>query len=437
MFEKIKHYIKRIIHFLTYEIWSIDTNGIGAVRAGIYNIIKAFILTYNKLNFSKLGTRASALTYSTLLSIVPLLAVLFAIARGFGFQNIVRSELFGYFQGQEAALTKAMEFMDKSLEYAKGGVFVGIGIVLLLYTVISLLSNIEDNFNKVWKVKVGRSYYRQFTDYIALILIAPVFMVCNAGLSIFINTATESHLIGIVISPMMKALPYILTILLFTFLYIYIPNTKVKFTSGLFAGIVAGTAFQIFQGLYISGQIWISKYNAIYGSFAALPLLLLWLQLSWYICLIGVELSFSYQNVKKFSFEKETTNISKRYKEFITLVIMTLITKRFENGEAPYTADELSEKYKIPTQLTSDLIFLLINTGLIVETPTDDGRIPAYIPALDINKITVAYLFEKLDIEGSEEFDIDKNKEFQEEWVTILDIRKTIKENFTILVKDL
>ncbi|NDW08765.1 YihY/virulence factor BrkB family protein [Dysgonomonas sp. 520] len=437
MINKIKWLIRRIIHFLTYEIWNVDTNGIGFLRKILYNILKAFVLTYRKINFGKINDRAAALTYRTLLAIVPLLAVLFAIARGFGFQNIVQGELFGYFAGQREVLTKAMTFVDKSLEYAKSGVFVGVGVIMLLYTVVSLLGNIEDNFNKVWKVKEGRSYYRQFTDYVALILIAPVFMVCNAGLSLFINAVSDLNIIGIVVSPVLKITPFAITILLFTFLYIYIPNTRIKFSSGLFAGIVAGTAFQIFQGLYIGGQIWISKYNAIYGSFAALPLLLLWMQLSWYICLIGVELSFSYQNVKKFNFERDTKDISRRYKDLVILSIMTLITKRFRNGEKPFTADELSGTYKIPTQLTSDIIYLLIQAGLIVETPSEDHRIQAYVPALDINIITVAYVFDKIDKFGTEDYNINENDEFKEEWNIIENIRKQMKENYSILVCDL
>lgn len=438
MIDKIKKFVERIIHFLTIGIWRVDTNGIGSLRALFYKIIKSFILTFKNIDGSKLNSRASALTYSTLLSIVPLLAVLFAIARGFGLQNLVQNELGNYFAGQREALEKAMVFIDKSLEYAQGGVFLGIGIVLLLYTVINLISSVEDNFNLIWNVKNGRSYFRQFTDYLALILIAPVFIVCNSGLSLFLSSTSDMDVIGYVVSPFLKILPFIITILLFTFLYIYIPNTKVKFTSALFAGIVTGFAFQVFQMLYISGQIWIAKYNAIYGSFAALPLLLLWMQLSWFIVLIGVQLSFSYQNIKKFSFEKESENISRRYKDFVSLSILSLITKRFENGDKPYTANELSEKYKIPTRLTGDTLYFLEQIGIIIETTSDEDNVPAYIPAIDINKISVSYLFEKIDLYGSEDFNIDTKKRFAEEWHMILSLRKSYEEKGKdILVKDL
>ncbi|WP_029905300.1 YihY/virulence factor BrkB family protein [Prevotella sp. 10(H)] len=439
MIEKITNFVKRIIRFLSYDIWRINKKDKSSRRIGFYNIIKSFILAIRNIDGAQLFTRASALTYSTLLSIVPLLAVLFAIARGFGFQNIVKSQLFSYFAGQEELLNKATAFIDKSIEYAQGGVFLGIGVILLLYTVINLLSNIEDNFNKMWQVKNGRSYFRMFTDYLALIIIAPVFLICNAGITIVLNsTAEQQYILGLVISPIMKIIPFVITILLFTILYIYIPNTKVKFKSALFGGIFTGVAFQVFQMLYISGQIWISKYNAIYGSFAALPLLLLWIQLTWFFVLFGVQLSFAFQNVNKFSFEHETSNISRRYRDFVTLLIMTLIIKRFEKGHTPYIADELSEYYKIPTKLTSDTLFYLQEIGLLVETPSSDNLVPAYIPALDINHITVGYIFEQADLYGSEDFVIDKDIEFRSEWETILSIRdpQNVKCNNTLL-KDL
>lgn len=436
MIGKIKQKLNRTIRFLSYDIWRINKSDTTSSRFNIYHIIKVFILTFRSLDASQLNTRASALTYNTLLSIVPSLAVLFAIARGFGFQNILQSQLFDYFQGQAEMLEKAMVFVDKSLEYASSGVFLGVGIVMLLYTVVNLLSGIETNFNAIWRVKEGRTYYRQLTDYTALFLIVPVFIVCNAGLTIFLTSTSDHYIIGTIVSPFMKVVPFILTIFLFTFLYTYIPNTKVKFTSALFGGMFAGIAFQVFQVIYISGQIWISKYNAIYGSFAALPLLLLWMQLSWFICLIGVQLSFSFQNVKRFSFERETQTISRRYKDFTMLLLATLIIKRFEKGEEAYTADELSDTYKIPTQLTSDLLYYLHQIGIIVPTPTKVDLVPAYIPAVDINKITVGYLFEKADLFGSEDFQIDTAEEFHSEWEAVVK-QRTIEKDKDILLKDL
>jgi membrane protein len=438
MYSKINKKIKSVIHFLTYDIWRVNGSDGPHVKINFINITKTFLLTFRNINGSQINTRAAALTYDSLLSIVPLLAVLFAIARGFGFQNLVETQLFQYFTGQEVALSKAMQFIDGSIDYAHGGMFLGLGIIILFYTVITLLTNIEDNFNIIWRIKKGRKFSQQFTDYLALILIAPLFLICNAGLSIFLNSTNNIHIIGTVISPIVRLISYIIIILLFTFFYIYIPNTKVKLSAALLGGIVSGSCFQIFQILYISGQFWITKYNAIYGSFAALPLLMLWLQLSWFICLFGAQLSFSYQNVNKFSFEKEITNISRRYKDFILLMITTLIVKRFETGKKPYTADELSETYKIPTRLTNDSLYYLLQVGLIVETLTENDMIVAYIPGIDINHITITYFFNKLDQYGSENFKINIEGDIKNIWEKTLEIRNMIYDHESgVLLKDI
>lgn len=426
MIEGIKKFIQNLIRFITYDIWRVSKDDSSARRINLYNIIKSFILAIRKIDGSQLNVRASALTYSSLLSLVPMLAVLFAIGRGFGLQNIIESQLFSYFEGQKDILNEAITFIDNSLQYAQGGVFLGIGIVLLIYTVVNLLSNIESNFNRIWGIKKSRTYYRMFTDYLALIIVAPVFLICNAGLTVFLSYAAETEIIGLVITPFLKFVPYIITILLFTFFYIYIPNTHVKFLSALLGGIFTGIVFQIFQMLYISGQVWISKYNAIYGSFAALPLLLLWLQLTWFIVLFGVELTYAHQNIKKFSFEKEVNNISRRYRDFILLAITTLIVKRFETGETPYTSDEISETYSIPTQLVNDSIYKLMEAGVLCETPIEDDKETGYIPAIDINQITVSYLLDKIDQFGSEDFIVDITNEFKEEWTKTLKIREVI-----------
>ena len=435
MFNKIK----RLYTFFTYDIWRISQHDNSLKRVGLYNIIKTFILAFRNIKGYQLSTRSSALTYNSLLSIIPLLAVLFAIAKGFGFQNIVQSEIFRYLGGQKDIMTNALSFIDQSLEYAKTGVFVGIGVVLLFYTVVNLLSAIEKNFNEIWRVKKGRSLYRMFTDYFALFLITPIFLIVNAGLSLFMHSVSNSNnMIEFVTNPILEITPYLIIIFLFTFLFIYIPNTKVKFAAALFGGVFSGIFFQIFQYFYINGQIYISKYNSIYGSFAALPLLLLWLQMSWFICLFGVALAFSYQNVHKFSFENESKNISRRYKDFVLLLISTLIIKRFEKGEKPYTADELSEQYKIPTQLTNDALYILEKTGIIVEIPTNKNLTSAYIPAMDIQKISAHFLFEKIALYGSEDFIIDKENQFKNEWELITNLQKAIQEKGeNILLKDI
>ena len=438
--ERISALLARTIRFVTYDIWRITENEVSGLKEIYINIIKTVILAVRGFQSENLQTKASALTYSTLLSIVPLLAVLLGIAKGFGFQGTVRQELFDYFPGHEMELNKAFEFVESYLAQAQGGVIIGVGLILLFYTVINLISSVEDTFNDIWQIQKSRPWYRKISDYLALFLVLPVLMTASSGLSIFMSTLQNSFLGQyLFFTPLVELFlhiaPYIITTLAFTGLYVSLPNTKVRFVNGLVAGFIAGCAFQLFQFIYISGQIWVSKYNAIYGSFAALPLLLLWLQLSWLICLFGAELSYASQNVKKFSFERDSKSISRRYKDFLTL----LIAKRFVKGEKPYTADELSDAYRIPIRITTQILYLLTELNIIIEVNYgNDDRVAYYQPAIDVNKITVSYLLTRMDEYGSENFKIDTSKLFSKEWKALLKTREDmIKANDNILLKDL
>lgn len=441
---RMNAFLKKAILFVTYEIWRITGNEVSGIKELGINTIKTIILAGRSFQNENLQSRASALTYSTLLAIVPLLAVILGIAKGFGFQETVSKVLIDYFPGQENELIKAFEFGESYLAQAQGGVILGFGLILLLYTVIGLISNIENTFNDIWQIKKSRPLARKVTDYLALFLILPVLMTASSGMSIFASTLQNTILdefvfLTPVVDLTIKVAPFIIVSLVFAALYIFLPNTKVRFVPGLIAGIVAGLAFQSFQYIYISGQIWVSKYNAIYGSFAAIPLLLLWLQLSWLICLFGGSLAYSIQNVSKFNFERDSKNISRRYKDFVTILITTLIVKRFMKGDKPYTADELSEKYHIPIRVTTDALYLLTDLHIITEViDMEDEWTIYYHPAIDVNQISVGFVLKQIDEYGSENFKIDTKHKFREEWNTILKTREDmLSANENILLKDL
>jgi len=443
---KIAEFLTLVIRFVTYDIWRITEHEMtsGLKRSYIF-IAKTVILAVRGFQRESLQTRASALTYSTLLAIVPLLAVIVGIAGGFGMKDTVRQSLYDYLPGQHDALDQAFGFADNYLSMAQGGLFIGIGVILLLYTVISLISTVESTFNDIWQIKKDRSWHRKIIDYLAFIIILPAMITVSSGLSLLLSTfKTEFLREYVFMTPVANTLltlaPFILTILFFTVLYILVPNTKVRFLNALAAGIITGCAFQLFQFIYISGQIWISKYNAIYGSFAALPLLLLWLQVSWMFILLGAEIAYASQNVRKFSFERDSKNISRRYKDFLAVLIMSLIVKRFEIPEAkPYTADELSDNNRIPIRLTTDILYLLTELHIITEVRAgEDERIVHYQPAMDINKLTLGYLFQKIDEYGSENFKIDSAGVFSDEWKALTDTRRVMFDySNNILLKDI
>ena len=441
---RISELLSKVIHFITYDIWRITEYEVSGLKRSYIFLVKTIILAIRGFKREDLQTKASALTYSTLLAIVPLFAVIVGIAGGFGLRETVRESVYSYFPGQKAGLDQIFDFVDSYLSMAQGGIFLGVGFLLLFYTVINLISTIEGTFNDIWQIKKGRSWHRKITDYLALFIILPAMMTISSGLSLFLSTFKNSFLDEyLFLTPVADALlniaPYVITVLLFTVLYMLVPHTKVRFPNALAAGFITGCAFQVFQFIYISGQIWVSKYNAIYGSFAALPLLLLWLQLSWLLCLFGAEVAYASQNVKKFSFERDSKNISRRYKDFLAVLITSLIIKRFENGSTPYTADELSDANRIPIRLTTDILYLLTELDIVTEVLVEnDERIVHYQPALDINKISIGFLLRKIDEYGSENFKIDTGQKFKEEWLALLKTREDmLVPNSEVLLKDL
>jgi membrane protein len=439
--KEIPDYIKKFLKFITEDIWRTLPQDLSNKERKGYTILKVISLAIKRYNADNLQRSASALTYNTFLSLIPLLAVLLAIAKGFGFRNIVESQLFQYFPGQREIMEQVFNFVDSYMQHTTDGIFLGLGLIMLFYTVYNLISNIENTFNMIWQVPKGRSYFRRFTDYFSSFLLIPLFLVCSSGISIVLATTFDTLKEYQVLAPIYEILitiaPLIISILLFTALYMFMPNTKVQFKHAIYAGIFAAIGFQTFQYLYINGQIWVSKYNAIYGSFALLPLLFLWMQLSWVICLIGAEIAYAGQNVQNFEFETDSENISRRYLDFLTLVITSLIVKRFEKGEEPYTATEIALHYKIPIRLTKRILYLLIDLRIINEVKDEDNY-PNYQPAIDIQQITVEYLLNKIDKYGSENFKVDNLHKFHLQWETILQSRLDMYKNSgNLLVKDL
>jgi membrane protein len=444
IFIRISEWIAWFVRFVTYDIWRITESDMSKIKGSYIHVTKTVILAVRGFKRDDIDTRASALTYSTILAIVPMLAVIVGVATGFGMRETVRESLYTYFPGHSKELAKAFDFAENYLSVSQGGVFIGIGLIFLFYTVYNLISSIEFTFNEIWQIKQQRSLKRKITDYMAMFIVLPAMLTISSGLSLFVSTLSNTFLQEYVfLTPLagffLHLAPYVITLLFFTALYIVVPNTKVKFLNALAAGFVVGCAFQVFQNLYISGVIWVSRYSAIYSSFAALPLLFLWLQLSWLFTLFGAEIAYASQNVKKFSFERDSKNVSRRYKDFLTVLILSIIVKRFENEEKPLTADELSDETKIPIRLTTSILYLLTELNIIIEVRyTEDESVIYYQPALDINKISVSFLLSKIDVYGSENFYVDIHDKYNREWLVLLKARKDMYEpNNGVLLKDI
>jgi len=354
--------------------------------------------------------RASALTYYSLLAIVPVLAMAFGLAKGFGLEKALEKMIYERFQGQEEIIERATGFARSLLESAEGGLIAGIGILFLFWATIRVFGNIENAFNHIWGVRKARTLPRKISDYLSAILISPILLIVSSALTVVIKGQVVSIVQQIellrtfnpAIFFALRFLPYWVIWVLFTFIYIFMPNAKIHFRSGLFAGLIAGTLYQIFQFAYVTFQIGVSKYNAIYGSFTALPLFLVWLQLSWIILLFGAEISFAHQNEESYEFEPDCEKISYGYRRLLTLRTVHFVVKEFAHGAKPQTAAQIAQKLAIPVRLMREMLRDLVDSAILSETCEDDLGEVTYQPAQDVDRFTIKYVIDALEQHGIE-----------------------------------
>ncbi len=397
---------KRLYQFLKVDIWRVQREDISPIRYLLYEIIKKVMLAVEYFTAKRMMDSAAALTYSTLLAIVPIMAVVFAIARGFGYNKYIESWFRETLSSQPQAAEVIIGFVNSYLVHTKSGIFLGIGLLFMLWTVIMLISNIEKAFNDIWQVSTPRSIFRTITDYMAMFLLAPIIIVVTSGISImmatFANGIGEYMFIGPTLRFVLRLLPYVIMSAVFLALYVFMPNTKVRIKSAIIPGILAGVAMQGLQLVYIHSQIWVTGYNAIYGSFAALPLFMLWVQISWTICLFGAELSYTNQNLEEFAFRAKTEDLSHRYRLLLSGYLMTLICHRFEEGKKPYTALELKLLTNIPIRITHDLLEGLTRINMLTEVTKDEkGTESMYQPAESTANLSVGMMIDRMEAEGN------------------------------------
>ncbi len=445
--KRIGFSIKRAKHFINSEMWHYESSDLkGFKRFGV-GALKVIYVTAKGYTDDRIGRKATSLAYSTVLAIIPLLAVIVGIAKGFGVQDMISSFLYEYLPTHREELNQAFGYVENYLTHVKSGYFVGIGLILLFYTVFSLLSTIENTFNEIWDTRHNRSMRSRIANYMGMLLLLPIFITASSGLTIFMSTINNTFLseyaiIGPVAEQLFNILPYVLIILVFTGLFMALPNTHVRFVPALISGTIAGVAFQIFQLLYINGVLWITKYNAIYGSVAAFLLLLLWMQLTWLITLMAAKMCFAIQNVDNFYYQKEAERISRRFHDFLSLIIAAHVMKRFvhPDGTEPYSVGTMARLCNIPPLLTGRIVSELLEVGVLTEVINRHKRtnVRRYLPAMDPNQLTVGLLLTKIDQRGSENFKVDETERFAPEWQYVLRSRDGFS-NVTsqTLVKDL
>jgi membrane protein len=430
-------------------IWHTPLSELSKRKSFLIKQLRIIILAVRGFLNDKALLRASALTLYTLLSIIPVVAILLAIAKGFGLDENLESVITSSkeFISYSDVLKPLLEKAKNTVEATEGGYIAGISIIILLWSVISLLDQIETSFNQVWQISTSRPWYRKFTDYMTIMIIAPIFLVVSSSITLYVNSEAMIDFLEKtpmltffkpIVSFLIKFVPYLLIWVVLTVLFIVMPNAKVKFIPAMVSGIIAGTILKILQWLYLDLQFGITKLNAIYGGLAAIPLFIILLQTSWLIILLGAELSFANQNVSRYEFESEALNISHFQKRALVLMIIHMIIRNFSVGEKPISADTIGKVLKIPVRLSRDILKDLSDTGLVSIIHENEKKERLYQPAMDINKLTVSFVLSRIDKKGIEQRMVIKNKEY-DRVVSMLEKfdRLIAKSDLNILIRDL
>jgi membrane protein len=399
------NFFTRILLFITRDIWHLNVAVLSGRKAFWIRQLKVILITVREFNNGKVSLQASSLSFYLLMSIVPIVAIVFAVSSGFGIEYYLREWLTETFPDQHEVVNRLLQFAESALKNARGSWITGVGIGVLLWSSLSMFVRIEEALNAIWQAKRHRSWTRRFSDYLSIMLIAPILLILSNSMTVafrfYFDSAVERiPFLGTIRPVMFNFLPVFLIWIIFTLLYVVMPNVKVRFVPALVAAVIAGTVFYWIEQIYIYSQVSISKYNAIYGSLAAIPLFLLCARMGWQIVLFGAELSFAYQNIDSYEYdiiEEEHIN----HLNFTTLAVYVLksITDVFEAGDPPKLVSKLSDELGLSIRSLNIIIKALIDCGLILEVNTahKDG---AYVPAMDINRITLRLVFERLENMG-------------------------------------
>lgn len=405
LFKKVKYYV-------TDQIWNIRIEKVGKREGMLIKQLRIFSLAIKGFQDDKSLITATALTFYTLFSIVPILALVFAIAKGIGVEKDMEARILNNYPQYQDVLSNAFIYANQMLSTAKGGVIAGFGLVLLLWSVMNLLINIENIFNHIWEVKRGRTWIRKVTDYLTIMLVGPVFLLLSGGLTVAVQAKLGNmEMLGFVATVFIKLFAYGLMASVFAFLYMVLPNTKVNIKAAFMAGIVAMFLFELLGWGYVKFQIGANRLNAIYGGFAALPLFLIWVQYCWYIVLFGAQLAYANQNVDHYELQNNIDNLSNRYKKVISLMIANLVARRFYAGEKPLTALEIARELDLPVKLARNIANQFVETKIFVEVRTEVDKETVYQPGVTESKFNVKYLFDALDKNGVNSLPMEDTKE--------------------------
>jgi len=385
--------------FLLDELWRTDPRELGTLRHYGYRLLRLLFVMVREFANGQLNLRAMSLVYTSLLSLVPLLAVSFSVLKAFGVHNQVEPLLLNLVaplgeQGNELVLN-ILGFVENM----KVGVLGSVGLALLLYTVVSLIQKVESAFNYVWHAKSTRSLSRRFSDYLSVIMVGPVLVFSAIGMtasmmnSTVVQTLLTIEPFGSIIVLFSKLMPYLLIILAFAFVYLFVPNTKVSIRSAFVGALVGGALWQTTGMAFATFASSSTKYAAIYSGFAILVLFMIWLYLSWLILLLGAQVAYYHQYPEQIRLSSLRVPLSGRFREQMGLLVMYWVAERFVHDGRPWTLEALAEQMAMPGDRVAEMLALLQERGLLVESGNEP---PEYLMLHDPDSLTIHSLLRTL-----------------------------------------
>lgn len=373
--------------------------------SNIIRVVKKALESYGRANS---GLWVTSLCFYTILSLVPIFAILFSLGTWLGVADYFLVKLRDYSPLNEESINLLITFAQNFLENTRTGILAGIGFLFLGWTLISMFSIIEKAFNDIWRVEKSRMFLRKITDYISFFILFPTLLVISSGVVKII--ADRVGLENIALSILIKLIPFLTLLFFFTTMYMLIPNTKVRFIPALIAAVFISLFFSGFQSLFILLQGMVNTYNKIYGSFSVIFIFLFWLKLMWFFIILGAHLCYFLQNRELHLFTKSVEDVNFKIKEYTAVILMKELVERYLNSLTPLTINEIVKKYGIPYEVIKYILNVFIENELVGEVGEKDDK--SYVIIKNVDGISFKTIFkslenfgERINIENSEEIE--------------------------------
>ncbi|UCE41403.1 MAG: YihY/virulence factor BrkB family protein [Candidatus Aminicenantes bacterium] len=405
--------ISSLRQFVIVDIWRLDFRRLSPIKARFLRYVEIILIVVKRSIQNRLLVRSAALVYATLMSIVPLLAVVFSLLKGFGYHNALEPFLTRLLAPLgEQAVQRIIPPIVKFVGNANLTTLGAIGFLVFLLSSISIIKKMELSFNDVWCVRKKRGLHRRIGDYLSILIIGSVLVITAIAVTaslqnyVLLKTIREIPVIKILanITASMMA-----TWVVFFFVLVFVPNTKVKIKSALYGAMIAGTLWQA-MNFFFARVIVISYQSgakaALYASFAVFPMLLVWIYFSWTIVMLGTGFTYVHQNLKRITWEEKVKSISPRFEESIALKIMLIVSQKFYKNEKAPTHSDLSESLQIPLDAVDRIIIRLLRLGLVNVIGRGEAR---YAPVKSLEALRLREILEKLRTYGGSELLGDKD----------------------------